>query len=204
MHNCWFIDLTISGAKNAIDISEINIIEFLCDYNEQWLKKKKIIVIMVWSVPGSIKKTRAFVGIIVYYRIFIIFFAIIAASIFQLFRKDVDFSWIFECQSVMNELKRRLTEIPILITLDFSSLTLIIFLNIDVNILIEWDEVLSQLQSDGQIWSTRFESEIWNLIKLKYDIIKLKYQILLKALKKFRFWLYKRYFIIETNTQILI
>jgi len=39
---------------------------------------------------------------------------------------------------------------------------------------------------------------------LKYDAVKLECRGLLKALKKFRFWLYGRYFTIETNAQTLV
>ena len=77
---------------------------------------------------GQQKTLERFIGIVVYYRIFITSFAIIAAPIFELFRKDVKFSWTPERQNAMDELKRRLTEAPILITLDFSPSALMIIL----------------------------------------------------------------------------
>src|SRR5947207_14754992 len=99
----------------------------------------------------------------------------------------------------MDELKRQLTMISILISLDFSPFALTIILNVDASTSIEWSAILSQLQSDGKVRPTRFESGIWSSMKLKYDIVKLECRELLKALKKFRFWLYERYFIIETD-----
>ena len=41
-------------------------------------------------------------------------------------------------------------------------------------------------------------------MKRKYDIVKLKCRDLFKSLKKFHFWLYERYFIVETDAQMLI
>ena len=104
----------------------------------------------------------------------------------------------------MDELKRRLTEAPILITLDFSPSALMIFLNVDASTLIGWGGILSQLQSDGRVRPARFESGIWSPAELKYDAVKLECRALLKALKKFRFWLYGRYFTIETDAQTLV
>ena len=41
-------------------------------------------------------------------------------------------------------------------------------------------------------------------MELKYDTVKLECRGLLKALKKFRFWLYGCYFTIETDAQTLV
>ena len=90
----------------------------------------------------------------------------------------------------MDELKRRLTTAPILISLDFSPSALDILLHVDASTTIGWGGVLSQLQSDGTIRPSRFESGLWNDAEKKYDAVKLECRGLLKALKKFRFWLY--------------
>jgi RNase H-like domain found in reverse transcriptase len=39
---------------------------------------------------------------------------------------------------------------------------------------------------------------------VKYDAVKLECRGLLKALKKLRFWLYRRHFCIETDAQMLV
>jgi hypothetical protein len=52
--------------------------------------------------------------------------------------------------------------------------------------------------------AARFESGIWSSAERKYDAVKLECRGLLKALKKFRFWLYGRYFTIETDAQTLV
>ena len=104
----------------------------------------------------------------------------------------------------MNELKWRLMKIPILVTLDFSLSVLMIILLVDASIKIEWGEILLQLQSDRRVRSAWFESEIWSPAKLKHNAVKLVCRRLLKALKKFRFWLYERYFTVETDAQTII
>ena len=123
----------------------INIVGFLCDYDGRRPEYKKIQKIIDWLTPRSIKDARAFIGIVVYYRIFIIDFSIIAAPIFQLFRKGVRFSWTAERQNAMDTLKKCISETPVLISLDFSSSALPIVLHVDASSTIGWGAILSQI-----------------------------------------------------------
>src|SRR5438046_4513744 len=93
---------------------------------------------------------------------------------------------------------------PILISLDFSPSALDILLHVDASTTIGWGGVLSQLQSDGTIRPARFESGLWSDAEKKYNAVKLECHGLLKALKKFRFWLYRRHFVLEMDAQTLI
>jgi len=204
MDDCWKAGLTISGSKSAIGICGINIVGFMCDYNGRWPEYKKVQKIMDWPIPRSVKDARAFVGIVVYYRIFIVGFAIIAAPIFELFRKGIRFTWTSEHQHAMDELKRKITEAPVLVSLDFSLSALLIVLHVDASSTIGWGAILSQLQSNGELHPARYESGIWSDTERKYDALKLECRGLLKALKKLRFWLFGRYFSIQTDSQTLV
>ena len=84
------------------------------------------------------------------------------------------------CQLAMDELKRRITTTPVLISLDFSPSALAIILNVDASTKIGWSGTLSQLQSDGTIRPARFESGVWNEVERKYDEVKLEFRGLLK------------------------
>jgi len=83
----------------------------------------------------------------------------------------------------MDELKRSITEAPVLISLDFSPDALPIILNVDAFTTIGWGAILSQQLPDGKPRPARFESGIWNEAELKYDALKLECRGLLKALK---------------------
>jgi transposase InsO family protein len=109
-----------------------------------------------------------------------------------------------EKQVAMDELKKHVTEAPVLVSLDFSPSALGIVLNVDASSTIGWGAVLSQMQSDGSVRPSRYESGIWSTSERKYDAVKLECRGLLKALKKFRFWLYGRYFTIETDAKTLV
>src|SRR5947207_14037857 len=133
MSDVWTAGLTISGVKSTIGVPGITIVGLVCDYDGRHPEQKKVQKIIDWPVPESTRDARAFIGLVVYYRIFIAGFAIIAAPIFILFRKDVKFVWTMDCQLAMDELKRRTTTAPTLTTIDFSSSALDIILNVDAS-----------------------------------------------------------------------
>src|SRR5436305_3564569 len=165
---------------------------------------KKVQKIVDWPAPRTLKQARGFLGLVAYYRIFIQDFSTIAAPIYQLFRKNAIFEWGAEQQSAMDRLKTVITTAPVLVSVDFSPSALPIILHTDASTTIGWGAILSQLQSDGNLHPARYESGIWNDIERKYDAVKLECRGLLKALRKFRFWLYGRHFKLETDAQTLV
>jgi hypothetical protein len=204
MKDCWVAGLTISGTKSAIGMSGIEIVGFLCDEDGRRPDPRKVMIILSWPTPRNITEARGFVGIAVYYRMFIFLFSVIAEPIFQLFRKGRRFEWTEACQLAMDTLKQAITTAPVLVSLDFSLAALALFLNIDASTKIGWGAVLSQLQSDGSVRPARFEGGIWSDAERKYDALKLECKALLKSLKKLRFWLYGRFFTVLTDSQTLV
>jgi hypothetical protein len=138
----------------------IKIVGFLCDENGRRPAPEKIQKIVDWPVPCSLRDARGFIGVVVYYRIFIRGFSIIAAPIFGLFRKGKLFLWSYECDLVMRELKWAITKAPVRIPLDFSCSMLMIYLFVDACTTIGWGTWLGQLQKSGAVLSVQFESGI--------------------------------------------
>ena len=60
----------------------VNIVGVVCDYNGRRPEVKKVQKILDWPAPQNVKQAHGFVGIIVYYRIFIKDFVIITAPIY--------------------------------------------------------------------------------------------------------------------------
>jgi hypothetical protein len=85
MRQCWTAGLTISGEKCAIGLPGITIVGYVCDQDGRRPEPKTTQRIQAWPTPRSIKEARVFIGISVYYQIFIKDFSLIAAPIFQLF-----------------------------------------------------------------------------------------------------------------------
>ena len=89
MHDVWISSMMISGNKSVIDVSGIIIIGLIYDYDECHSEQKKVLKIINWSISKCTKNARAFIGIVVYYHIFITDFAIITISYFYIISERI-------------------------------------------------------------------------------------------------------------------
>ena len=80
----------------------------------------KITAIRNWPFPMSLAELRRFLGFAGFYRRFIENFSTIACPLFDLTKKNVPFIWGHEQDLAFNELKRLLTEAPLLALPNFS------------------------------------------------------------------------------------
>jgi hypothetical protein len=87
------IEYTILGAKSQFCMLRFRVIRFVCDALERYSDIFKVIKIMKWPSPNNITEAKIFIRVIVYYRIFIKNFAVIAALIYFLIRKEIRFAW---------------------------------------------------------------------------------------------------------------
>ena len=60
---------TTSDEKFQFCISELKIVDFVCDSNDRFSETAKIIKILEWSSCRDVSKVRAFIDVCVYYRI---------------------------------------------------------------------------------------------------------------------------------------
>nr|GEW51968.1 reverse transcriptase domain-containing protein [Tanacetum cinerariifolium] len=81
--------------------------------------KAKVDVIGKLPHPTTVKGIRSFLGHVVFYRRFIKYFSKIAQPMTRLLEKDTPFFFSKECVEAFQTLKRKLTEAPILIALDW-------------------------------------------------------------------------------------
>ena len=75
----------------------------------------KVKAVMSWERPKSVFEIHSFFELAGYYRRFIEDFSRLAAPMTRLTRNEVKFVWDESCERVFQELKRRLTSVPILI-----------------------------------------------------------------------------------------
>ena len=79
---------------------------------------EKVEAVMSWERLKSVFEIRSFLGLAWYYRRFIEDFSRLAAPMIRLTQTEVKFDWGDRCQEAFQELKRRLTSVPILIVSD--------------------------------------------------------------------------------------
>ena len=73
-----------------------------------------------WPEPTSTKEVQQFLGFASYYRCFIRDFSQIAKPLHRLTERNCRFKWTSECQHSFEELKYKLTRVPVLAYPDFS------------------------------------------------------------------------------------
>lgn len=75
----------------------------------------KFDAMLQWEAPKTVFEIQSFLGLAGYYRIFIEGFSKLALPLTQLTRKVQAFVWDMQCENNFQELKKKLTTVPILI-----------------------------------------------------------------------------------------
>ncbi len=119
----------------------IKIVSYICSSEGRMPEVAKVIKILEWPPCNSVMEARAFIGICVYYRIWIECFAMIAAPIYALFRKNTIFRWMYACQDAIDTLKTTLTTAPALVCIVYGDDASLIILAADAS-LDGWSGVL--------------------------------------------------------------
>jgi hypothetical protein len=78
----------------------------------------KVQVVLSWNAPTSVGDIKSFLGLAGYYRWFIQGFSKISKPMKELLEKNKKFKWTPACEASFQELKKRLTTVPILVMLD--------------------------------------------------------------------------------------
>lgn len=199
-------EATVSGKKSQWLMSGLKIVGYVCDANGRHPELAKIEKVVNWKEPSDASEVKGFLGLCVYYRIWIKDFAVIAGPMYRLTKKNAVFSWSDECKEAMAVLQEKLTTAPALVTLDFADDAGKIVLVVDASPS-GWGAVLMQeRRAPNGKWKrhpSRYESGLWSDAESKYDQLKRECRGLLKALKKFRFWLYGVHFYVETDANTL-
>jgi len=112
--------LTLQGDKYNIGLTKVKYLGHLFSAKCMEPDPQKIAAVHDWSVPRNISELRSFLGLASYYRHYIHQFVDISAPLNNLTNKGVPFVWSNNCQSVFETLKRKLTEVPVLVYPDFS------------------------------------------------------------------------------------
>jgi hypothetical protein len=78
--------------------------------------------VLSWNAPTSVGDIRSFLGLAGYYQRFIEGFSKIIKPMTKLLEKDKKFKWMPACEASFQELKKRLTIVPILVMPDMEKL----------------------------------------------------------------------------------
>lgn len=193
---------TVAGKKSQFCCKTAVIVGYLCGTNGRSPEEAKVIKIKEWAHCSDVTQVKAFLGLVGYYRHWIEYFAIVAAPLTVLLRKATPWRWGLEQQTAMEELKKKVTEAPILVTLDLKDGYGEVILMVDAS-LEGWGAVLMQVV-DGKRHPIRFDSGIWTNAEKSYDATKRECRGILYAVRKLRAYITGLHFTLETDAQVLI
>ncbi len=83
--------VTITRAKSQFCRAGLKIVGYICDSDGRHPNTSKVLKIFDWPECTDVTSTRAFMGVCVYYRIWIKDFAQVASPIYHLFKKNIPF-----------------------------------------------------------------------------------------------------------------
>ena len=119
--------------KSQFIRQSVIIVGYIYNTNSRSLNQAKIKKILEQEVYINISKVRAFLGIIIFYRIWIKKFTLIITPLYTLISKDITFKQEDEEKKVIDHLKARIIITPVLITIDYNKGAGLIFIRVNSN-----------------------------------------------------------------------
>ena len=83
----------ISAKKSKFYIAGFKIVRYICDANGRHLDYAKVTKILEWLFYKNATETRAFIGICIYYQIWVKDFILVVLLIYSLFKTRKEFDW---------------------------------------------------------------------------------------------------------------
>ncbi|ODN04354.1 Transposon Tf2-6 polyprotein [Orchesella cincta] len=154
----------------------------------------KVIKIKQYPTPKNVTDIQKFLGLLSYYRKFIENFAEKAKPLYELLRKDMEFSWTEIRQKAFEELKESLCGLPYL-KLPNLNMEFIITTDASYKALAA---VLSQVH-DGVRYPIYFASRALKKAELNYSASEIELAAVIYGINKFRPYVEATKFLIETD-----
>jgi hypothetical protein len=159
----------------------ITILGFVVSANGIQADPEKTRPIDCYPIPCNIKDVQSFLGLCGVYRMFISCFAIIAAPLYYLTKKDIPFVWAEEADSAFRTLKVKLVSPPVLAHPDF---TRPFEIHSDAACTIGIGVILCQRDDNGHLHPIAFASRSLSPPEKNYHVTELEALAFVWALRK--------------------
>ncbi|KAG8496459.1 hypothetical protein CXB51_007559 [Gossypium anomalum] len=161
-------------SKSEFWLQEVGFLGHIVSGDGIRVDPSKISAIVDWKPPKNVTEVRSFLGLAGYYRRFVNGFSIIAAPITKLLRKDVKFEWTEECQQSFEELKKLLTEAPVLVQPE-SGKEFVVYSDASLNglgcVLMQEGKVVAYASRQLKPHEGIILLTIWNWLQWYYELV---------------------------------
>jgi hypothetical protein len=179
---CRRYGLSLNPKKSLFSMKEGKLLGHIVSAEGVRIDPSRVEEIQTLSLPRSKKEVQAFLGKINFLRRFISNFAELVKHITTMLRKGNEVKWTTEPREYFVQIKKALTEAPVLINPDYSKDFLMFsFASYDTVA-----TVLLQKNDQGQEQPITFYNRALRDTELRYEIMQKKAYALVKALKAFR------------------
>jgi hypothetical protein len=181
---CQRFGLSLNPKKSLFAMQEGKLLGHIVSAEGVRIDPSRVEAIQTLSLPRSKKEVQAFLGKINFLRRFVSNFAELVKHITAMLRKGNEVKWTTEPRKYFDQIKRALTEAPVLISPDYSKEFLIFsFASFDTVA-----TVLLQKNEEGHEEPIAFFSKALRDAEIRYEIMEKQAYALVKALKDFRIY----------------
>ncbi|XP_020406471.1 uncharacterized protein, partial [Zea mays] len=156
--------------------------------------ESKVKAIKDWPAPTNVSQVRSFHGLAGFYRRFVRDFSTIASPLNELTKKGVEFKWGNSQEDAFQELKKRLTEAPVLILPDFTK-------TFEVECDASGIGIGGVLMQQGK--PIAYFSEKLGGAQLNYSVYDKELYALVRALETWQHYLWPKEFVIHSDHEAL-
>ena len=158
------------------------------------MDESKIKAIKEWPTPENVNQVRSFHGLTGFYRRFVKDFSTIAAPLNELTKKGVAFNWREPQEIAFQELKKRLTEAPLLVLPEFTK-------TFEVECDASGIGIGGVLMQDGK--SVASFCEKLGGAQLNYSVYDKELYALVRVLETWQHYLWPKEFVIHSDHEAL-
>ncbi len=188
-------NLKLNPDKCTFFATELKILGHVVSHMKIKVDSSKVDAVRLWGTPRNMKQVQQFLGLANYYRYFVENFAKIAKPLHNLVGKDRPFLWTIECTIAFEELKKRLTEAPILRTPDPEKE---FYLYTDASGY-ACGATLTQKDENGKEYVVGYYSKLFSGAELNYTISEKECLAILRGIKNWHIYLYGVHFFVITD-----
>jgi RNase H-like domain found in reverse transcriptase/Reverse transcriptase (RNA-dependent DNA polymerase)/Integrase zinc binding domain/Chromo (CHRromatin Organisation MOdifier) domain/Integrase core domain/Retroviral aspartyl protease len=188
--------LFLKPEKCTFEKKQIEYLGMIISENQVEMDPIKVAGVSEWPIPKTLREVRSFLGFLNFYRRFIEGFSEIARPLHDLMKKDVQWKWNEETQTVFEILKWRVTSAPILVTPDPERPKKIEADSSNYAV----GAVLSQLEDDGRWHPVAFISSSLQPAERNYEIYDKEMLAIIRAFEHWRQLLLGNPHVIEVYT----